>query len=159
MKHSISLALFLAALWWVLSGFTKPLLLGLGVVSVLFTVLLARRMRVIDAESHPLHLTWGLIRYWVFLIKEIVLSNAQVVRLILSPSAKIAPHFVKVQTKQETDLGRTILANSITLTPGTVTVSIDAQDLLVHALTKETAQAVIEGQLDLRVPADAEQPT
>jgi len=155
-KHTLSLALFLAALWWVLSGFTKPLLLGLGVVSVLFTVWLSWRMRVIDAESHPLHLTWPLIRYWVFLTKEIVISNAQVVCLILSPSAKIKPHFVKVVTHQNTDLGRTILANSITLTPGTVTVLISDQDLLVHALTKASAQAVIDEQLDVRVPGALE---
>ncbi len=156
MKHTLSLALFLAALWWVLSGFTKPILLSFGVVSVLFTVWLCRRMRVIDAESHPLHLTWPLIRYWVFLSKEIIISNAQVVRLILSPGAKTEPHFIKVSTHQDTDLGRTILANSITLTPGTVSVAISGQDLLVHALTKETAQAVIDGDLDVRVPGAME---
>jgi len=151
-KHTLSLALFLAALWWVLSGFTKPLLLGLGVVSVCFTVWLSRRVKVIDAESHPIHLTLPLLRYWSFLTKEIVVSNLQVIKLILSPGAKIAPHFIRVQSHQHTDLGRAILANSITLTPGTVTVAIANQDLLVHALTEESAQAVLDGELDLRVP-------
>ena len=155
-KHSISLALFLASLWWVLSGYAKPLLLGYGVASVLFTVWLARRMRVIDEESHPLHLAWPLIRYWLFLLKEIVVSNVQVIKLILSPTSKIEPHFVQVEAHQNSDLGRTILANSITLTPGTVTVSISDQALLVHALTRESAQGVIDGALDQRVPGATE---
>lgn len=156
MKRSLSLAAFLALLWWVLSGQTAPLLLAFGLASVLGTVWLARRMEVVDHESHPIHLSAGLARYGLQLMREIVVSNVDVVRAILSPRLAIEPHFVTVRTRQTTDLGKVILANSITLTPGTVTVDVQGDELLVHALTRSSGQAVEEGQLDRLVPLDCE---
>jgi multicomponent Na+:H+ antiporter subunit E len=156
MKRSLSLAAFLAALWWLLSGQTAPLLLAFGLASVLGTVWLARRMEIVDHESHPVHLTPGLARYGLQLIREIVVSNIEVIRLILSPRLAIQPHFLRVRTRQTTDLGKVILANSITLTPGTVTVDLQGDELLVHALTRSSGQAVEDGQLDRRVPLDCE---
>jgi multicomponent Na+:H+ antiporter subunit E len=158
MKHTISLGLLLGILWWVLSGFAQPLLLGFGVFSVAFTLWLARRMDAIDHESHPIHLSVGLLRFWVRLIVEIVISNLQVLRAILSPGTNsIQPHFLRVRVRQTTDLGKVILANSITLTPGTVSISLDGDELLVHALTRASGQAVRDGQLDLLVPTDVEE--
>jgi len=156
MKRAFSFALFLAVLWWLLSGQTSPLLLGFGVLSVLGTVWLARRMYVIDHESHPIHLSGALLRYWAQLGREIVVSNVDVVRAILAPRPGIAPHFLRVRTMQQSDLGKVILANSITLTPGTVTVDVNGDELLVHALTRASGQAVAEGQLDRLVPLDVE---
>lgn len=157
MKRAGSLALFLAVLWWLLSGQTSPLLLGLGVLSVLGTVWIARRMGVIDQDSHPVHLAWPLLRYSAQLGREIVVSNIDVVRLILAPRLRIEPHFLRVRTTQPTDLGKVILANSITLTPGTVTVDLHGDELLVHALTQASGQAVEEGQLDKLVPREREE--
>jgi multicomponent Na+:H+ antiporter subunit E len=156
MKRSVSLAAFLAALWWLLSGQTAPLLLAFGVASVLLTVWLARRMEIVDHESHPVHLSGALARYWLKLLREIVVSNVDVVRAIVSPRMAIEPHFLTVRTRQTTDLGKVILANSITLTPGTVTVDLQGDELLVHALTRSSGQAVEDGQLDRLVPLDCE---
>jgi multicomponent Na+:H+ antiporter subunit E len=156
MKRTLSLAVFLAALWWLLSGQTKPLLLGFGVVSVALVVWLSRRMEVVDHESHPVHLSRPLARFWAMLIREIAVSNIDVVRAILSPRLPIQPHFLRVRTRQTTDLGKVILANSITLTPGTVTVDMQGDELLVHALTAASGRAVEEGQLDRAVPLDCE---
>jgi len=93
MKRSFSLAAFLALLWWVLSGQTAPLLLAFGLASVLVTVWLARRMEIVDHESHPVHLSAALSRYWLKLMREIVVSNVDVVRAILAPRLAIEPHF------------------------------------------------------------------
>jgi multicomponent Na+:H+ antiporter subunit E len=158
MKHTISLGLMLAILWWVLSGYAEPLLLGFGAFSVVFTLWLARRMDAIDHESHPVHLSVGLLRFWVRLVVEIVISNLHVLRAILSPRATgIQPHFLRVRVRQTSDLGKVILANSITLTPGTVSVALNGDELLVHALTRASGQAVRDGQLDLLVPSDVEE--
>jgi multicomponent Na+:H+ antiporter subunit E len=158
MKHTISLSLFLATLWWLLSGYPKPILLGLGVFSVAFTVWLAHRMDVIDQESHPIHLSRQLVIFWVRLFVEIVVSNLQVVAAILSPRRdSIQPHFLQVRSRQTTALGQVLLANSITLTPGTVTVGMDEGELLVHALSTASGAAVAEGQLDAMIPLDIEE--
>lgn len=158
MKHTISLGLMLGALWWVLSGYAQPLLLGFGAFSVVFTLWLARRMDAIDHESHPIHMSLALLSFWFRLIVEIVASNVQVVRAILSPRANaIQPHFLRVRVRQQSDLGKAILANAITLTPGTVSVLLQDDELLVHALTRESGQGVLDGQLDLLVPADVEE--
>ncbi|MCB1601442.1 MAG: Na+/H+ antiporter subunit E [Lysobacterales bacterium] len=158
MKHTISLSLLLATLWWVLSGYPKPILLGLGLFSVAFTVWLANRMDVIDRESHPVHLSRQLLVFWARLFVEIVVSNLQVVASILSPRRNnIQPHFLRVRSRQNTALGQVLLANSITLTPGTVTVGLDNGELLVHALSTASGAAVVEGQLDAMIPPDLEE--
>lgn len=156
MKRVVSFAVLLGALWWLLSGQTKPLLLGFGVLSVAFVVWFARRMEIVDHESHPVHLSGPLAKFWAMLIREITVSNIEVVRAILSPGPPIQPHFLRVRTRQTTDLGKVILANSITLTPGTVTVDVRGDELLVHALTESSGRAVEEGQLDRAVPLDCE---
>lgn len=156
MKRVLSLAVFLGALWWLLSGQTKPLLLGFGAASVALVVWFAHRMELVDRESHPVHLSGPLARFWTVLIREITVSNIDVVRAILSPRLPIQPHFLRVRTRQPTDLGKVILANSITLTPGTVTVDVQGDELLVHALTEASGRAVEEGQLDRAVPLDCE---
>jgi multicomponent Na+:H+ antiporter subunit E len=156
MKRVFSLALFLGLLWWLLSGQASPKLLAFGALSVALVAWLARRMEIVDHESHPVHLSGPLARFWAVLMREIAVSNVDVVRAILSPRLPIQPHFLRVRTRQSTDLGKVILANSITLTPGTVTVDVQGDELLVHALTESSGRAVEEGQLDRAVPLDCE---
>lgn len=156
MKQAMSLALLLAALWWLLSGQADPLLLSLGAGSVVLVTGLARRLAVLDRESHPVHLSGRLAGYWWRLAGEILVSSLDVARRIISPRIGIEPHFVRVRTGQPTDLGKVILANSITLTPGTVTVDLQGDELLVHALTRAGGEAVAAGQLDRLVPRDGE---
>lgn len=156
MKHITGLLFFLALLWWVLSGYTKPLLISLGVVSVLFAAFLAHRMEVVDDESHPLHLSTKLLRYWAYLLVQIVISNVKMVLTILSPNPDINPRIIRVNMTQDSELGKVVLGNSVTLTPGTVTLQIDGQFLEVHALNEEAAEGVVQGNFDQRVPARIE---
>ncbi|MDX1655299.1 MAG: Na+/H+ antiporter subunit E, partial [Candidatus Competibacteraceae bacterium] len=118
MLHAISLGLSCFILWLLLSGHYTPLLLCFGLASCLLVVVVARRMEVVDREGHPVHLGLGLLRYWPWLLKEIITANVQVMRCILKPQL-IDPQVIQVRPGQRSDLGRVIYANSITLTPGT----------------------------------------
>ncbi len=151
MAHAISLTLTLYVLWLLLSGHTDPLMLALGLGSSLLVVVIAVRMEVIDRESHPLHLTLKLPAYWVWLGWEIVKSNLAVARLILTPSLPISPTVVKVRASQSSELGQVIYANSITLTPGTVSMDLENGRIEVHALTASMARELEGGDMDRRV--------
>ena len=151
MLHAFSMGLVLFGLWLSLSGFFTPLLLGLGIVSVIAIVWIAHRMDVIDHEGHPIHLTLRAFLYWPWLVKEIVLANIAVARVIISRNMPIQPAIISVTATQETELGHVIYANSIILTPGTVTIDIEKDNLKVHALTLDAANDLKTGEMDRRV--------
>lgn len=157
MKHMTGLLFLLALLWWVLSGYTKPLLISLGIVSVLFVAFVAHRMDVVDEESHPLHLSLKLIRYWLYLLWQIVVSNVKMVLTILSPNPDINPRIITVRINQRSELGKVVLGNSVTLTPGTVTLQVEGDMIEVHALNEDSAEGVEQGTFDERVPASIEE--
>lgn len=152
MTHVISLSLTLFLLWLGLSGHFAPLLLSIGVASTLLVVFLAIRMEVIDHESHPIHLTGRLFRFWGYLFREIIASNIDVIRRILTPGKSISPQLITLPLPLKSDLGRVVYANAITLTPGTVTVQLDSNTITVHALAKETADALASGEMASKVP-------
>lgn len=156
MKRIAFLLFFLSGLWWVLSGYTKPLLISLGAASVVFAAFVAHRMDVVDEESHPLHLSSQLIRYWCFLLWQILIANIKMIGTILSPNPDINPRIVKVRISQHSELGKVVLGNSVTLTPGTVTLDIEGDILEVHALNESTARDIENGVFDQRVPVSAE---
>ena len=127
------------------------LLLGFMVLSVGFTQWILWRMDAVDRESSPLHLTGRFLVYFPWLVKEIVMSNLHVAQVILDPDLPIHPQLVRVHTSQKTDIGHVIHANSITITPGTVSLDVRNGTILVHALTNVTAAGVKSGEMDRRV--------
>lgn len=145
------LAVALLVLWLVLSGHYTVLLTTIGVVCVAFTVWFAGRMGLIDREGVFIHLFPGLVGYWAWMVKEMFLSNVQVARIVLSPSLPISPSLIHYRASQSTDLGRVLFANSITLTPGTVSTQVDGDDLTVHSLEWLFVDGVEEGIMDARV--------
>ena len=151
MLHAISLGLVLFGLWLLLSGYFVTLLLALGVASVAIIVWIAHKMDVIDHEGHPIHLTQRVLLYWPWLIKEIVMANLHVARAIVSRDMPVLLSVLKVRSTQKTELGQVFFANSITLTPGTVTIKVDKDILTVHALTRGTADDLKSGEMDRRV--------
>ncbi len=154
---ALSFAALLYILWILLSGHFTPLLLGLGVVSVVLTVYIATRMNVIDHESYPIQLSSKLPAFFVYIIFEIVLANIEVVKRILRfGDTNISPQLFEVPVPQKTDLARAIYANAITLTPGTVSVDLDDDKLIVHALTKEGAEALLSGKMAEMIPDQGE---
>ena len=140
--HFVLLILVLCGVWMVWSGHVKPLMLGFGVASVALTVWMSKRLDVIDEEGQPLN--YKILLYLPWLIKEIIVANIDVLKRILI-SGSVEPTWIKVPTKQKTRLGRVIFANSITLTPGTVSVVVDSDYILVNAVSKEGAESLIDG--------------
>ncbi len=145
------MGLALLAVWLLLSGLFKPLLITLAVLSVLLTLWLSARMGVIDSEHHPVWAALRYVPYWPWLSVEIVKSSFDVARRVLSPSMPISPIVFEVDASQHTTVGRVVYANSITLTPGTVTLEVQGQRLRVHALARDTVDDLLGGEMDRRV--------
>lgn len=147
----ISLAGFLFFFWVALSGQYTPILLTAGFASAVVCVLAAIRMRVADAEGHPTGLFRGAVTYYPWLALEIAKSGWSVTKVILHPGLPISPTMTVVHASQRTTAGVATYANSITLTPGTVTVGVNGNDLTVHALVKDGALDLEGGGMDRRV--------
>lgn len=150
MLRKLGLALTLFAFWLLLSGIYEPLLLSLGVVSSLFVAGIAHRMDVVDHEGFPIHIGPKGITYWPWLIWEIIKANIDVALIIIKPDLEISPIMFRAEASQKTEVGQVIYANSITLTPGTVTVGVNEGTVDVHALTIGAADEVISGRMDRR---------
>lgn len=153
MFHSISLFAFLCLFWLLLSGFFTPFLLSAGVGSALAVVWFARRMDVVDHEGHPIQLGPKALFYWLWLLKEIVKSAWDVSKIILHPQLPISPTLVRFRPTQKTDVGLVIHAQSITLTPGTITIEAGPDEFFVHGLTRSGAHGVVDSEMDRRATA------
>ncbi|GGY54810.1 Na+/H+ antiporter subunit E [Parvularcula lutaonensis] len=134
------LMLALAALWLLLSGYwNKATLVGFGAFSVAVTLWFADRAETIDREGVPTSVFPRIISYMAWLILEIGKANVMVVREVVRPQIRLAPKLIRVPATQPSDLTKTIFANSVTLTPGTVTVDVREDCLLIHALDESFA--------------------
>lgn len=154
--HVLALAAVSYGLWLLLSGhydvpYDVPLLLGLGALAVVLVVTIARRMDRQDRKGQPVRLSPKSVLYWPWLAWQIVKANLDVARRIISPGMPIRPTLIRVNASQKSELGRVIYANSITLTPGTVSINVDGNTIEVHALTREAAQDLRRGEMDRRV--------
>jgi multicomponent Na+:H+ antiporter subunit E len=151
--RTLSLFVVLLVFWLALSGkydlrhSTDRYLTACGVASCLFVTWLSRRHGLLDEEGHPVHLAVRLPFYFLWLLWEIVVSNYDVIKRIWSPRMPISPRVVSVPFQTKTDLGAVIYANSVTLTPGTVTIGVDPVkgEMLVHCLTKEAEEDLRAG--------------
>lgn len=150
MFPSVSLFVFLYLFWLLLSGFFTPFLLSAGVGSALAAVWFARRMDVVDREGHPIHLGFRALIYWPWLLKEVVKAAWDVSKIILHPKLPISPTLVRFKPTQKSDLGLVIHAQSITLTPGTITIEAGPNEFLVHGLTRGSAEATVDSDMDRR---------
>lgn len=149
----ISYTALLFAFWLLLSGHLTPLMLGLGLASLLLTVFLSRRMTVIDHESYPLHLSSKLPAFLLFIMREIVKSNIDVIKRIMTfRRDSVSPQLIELDVPHKSDLARVIYANSITLTPGTVSIDLTDEKILVHALSKEAAEDLAKGEMAKSIP-------
>jgi len=137
MTYLPGLALALAAFWFALSQQTAPFFLALGGLSVLLTLWLVGRLRILDRDASPYHRIAQLLFYLLWLIGQIVRANLSVIARVLG--GRIDPAIVRIRTNARTDLGRALFANAITLTPGTVTVDINGERVVVHALVAKSA--------------------
>lgn len=147
----IALSMFI--FWMVLSGYLKLWLVGSGVVMAVSVALVARHMGFADKEGHPVGLLPRALVYWSWLLVEIVKSALSVARIVLDPRLPISPTMVSVKATQKTAVGLTTFANSITLTPATISVEVSSRNktILVHGLTRQTTAILADGEMDRRV--------
>jgi len=151
MKRALILFVALFASWLLLSGHYDATLVTYGALSCALVVGLVAHLGILDVEALPVHLGIRPFLYVPWLMKEILLSNLAVARVILDPRLPIQPRILSVEASQKTEVGRVTYANSITLTPGTVTLDVRDGKLLVHALTTESAEGLLTGEMDRRV--------
>lgn len=152
MLRTLSVFLALFCLWILLSGFFTPFLLAAGAGCSAAVLYFAHHMKVIDRAGHPVMYTWRvLISYWPWLIKEIFKSAWDVTCRVLSPSLPISPTLKRFTPSQQSEMGIVIHANSITLTPGTISIEVGRGEFLVHALTREGAEGLAGSEMDRRV--------
>lgn len=150
--YVLSTAAVLLVFWLAMSGIYTAFLITAGVIfSVAITLFCAKRLGVVDREGHPIHLSLNALIYWPWLVWQILLSALTVSRIILTPSLPISPVLLRVKMSQKSDVGKVTYANSITLTPGTVSADIEGDEILVHALTQTGATELSAGEMDRRV--------
>ncbi|MFT5443070.1 MAG: multicomponent Na+:H+ antiporter subunit E [Myxococcota bacterium] len=149
--QALILFLHLAAFWWLWSGFFDPTLLFYGFLSCAFVVAAAARAKVLDRESLPFQMIFRSMTYLPWLLFEIVKSNIAVAKIVLHPNLPMRPHVMRTESSQKTDVGKVIFANSITLTPGTITLAVRDREIVVHALADAFAEDLLGGEMDRRV--------
>jgi multicomponent Na+:H+ antiporter subunit E len=151
MRYSFSLAILLAVLWLAISGVYKPPLFVLGAASIVTVVWLSRRMDVVGVEHNPVLYSWRLPVYWLWLLKEIAKSNVEVARAALAPQDRVRPRIVRVPVRLGSAVAKVTYANSVTLTPGTVTLLLEADCLEAHALLESSASGLESGDMERKI--------
>ena len=137
--------------WCAFSGLFDPYHLCLGAIASAWVAAVSTHIALSQPANHrPVsrhELAIGLLGYLSWLMVEILKANLQVLKLSFAPSVEkeISPEVVEFRTCLPDDFSRFMLAHSITLTPGTVTVRVDGDRFIVHALTKEMAAGVPGG--------------
>jgi multicomponent Na+:H+ antiporter subunit E len=144
----------LLGLWLLLSGIYTPMVVGLGVLSVLVVVFVTRRMDAVDGDRVNVSLKpLATVNYMIWLFGEIAKANWAVTKVILSPRMLINQHLFSVRCSQTSDLGQVVFANSITLTPGTISVETETDRFLVHAVAYEPGAIDALADMDRRISA------
>ena len=150
-RHTITLFLCLTLFWLLNSGHYSALILSLGLASIILVLMISHKMDVIDHESQPLYLTPIIFSYYFWLIKEIIKANITVVKHIWLGKDSISPQVKTIKISQKTDMGKVIYANSITLTPGTVAIDLQGDEIIVHALLANDMKSLENGEMDARI--------
>jgi len=140
LRFAIILALVMGATWLVLSGYFTPMLLTLGAISIAIVLWMSVRMKILDRETAPYLSLIPTLSYFCWLFAEIVKANVQVVKAVLSSELEVSPTMTKIPYANDVDIAQTMFANSITLTPGTVSVNMDEDHILVHALLSDMSK-------------------
>ena len=138
------LLLVLGSAWLLWSGIYKPMILALGVLSCLLTLWLGIRMGFFDDSSHLARIMPRLPGFWFWLVRDILKSSWEVARLVLSKDLQLDPTLVRIKSSGQLEISQTILANSITLSPGTVTLDVYEGEVLVHCLTRNSAESLTD---------------
>lgn len=149
--HIIKWAVLLSIFWLLLSGFIQPLLLSFGAISVALVLLVLHRMDRVDNEQTSPATNFKLLRYSLWLVKEIALSSIHVTKLIWGRTENVSPALAKIPTNDVSAHQQVLYANSITLTPGTLSVDLDEKEITVHALQASSIDELKEGGMESKI--------
>ena len=158
MGYRIVIFLLLLVTWAVFSGKFDVFHLGLGALSSLIVTWLSQDLLFQDREKGlPARLSEAtrFIGYAFWLLWEIVLANVHVFKLAMTKQGEeeMSPRVVKLKTKLKSDFAKFVYANSITLTPGTITIQINGNEYLVHAISEMVEKDLKSGEMERRVAA------
>ncbi len=151
--HAVGLFAVLFGTWVILSGHFTPFLLIAGAVCAALTVAITLRMDLLDRRRDFLGPIWRLPFYWLWLAGQIILWSLIVSRKVLAPRLDIDPVLARVPSGQRSDLGKVMYANSITLTPGTLSTDVRDGEIEVHALTHAAMEDLKSDEMNRRVSA------
>ena len=153
-RSQIILGLLLLGVWLLFSGHYDVFHIVAGVLSVAFVLTINRslfKVRLYSGDVYrPIRLL-ALAGYLPWLLKEVVIAALQVARIVLNPRMPVDPSLVEFHAELPNAAAQTVLANSITLTPGTVTIDITHGVFLVHAITDSSSVSLVEGVMPQRV--------
>ena len=148
MKLILLPLMFLVVFWIALSGHYTFLLLSLGAISIALALFISTRMDKVDREGHPIGaFSWRIITYYLYLLKEILISNIAVTRMILSSRRSLRPNIYRLPAKNMSPMEKVTYANSITLTPGTLTLEVEEDWLEVHSLSPDLMMSLQEEEM------------
>lgn len=153
-RSQVILGLLLLGLWLLFSGHYDVFHISAGVLCVAFVLMLNRslfKVRLYSGDVHrPIRLL-ALAGYLPWLLKEVFVAALQVARIVLTPRMPVDPSLVEFHAELPNAAAQTVLANSITLTPGTVTIDIAHGVFLVHSITDPSSVSLVEGVMPARV--------
>lgn len=143
-------SLILGAFWLILSGHYDPFHLGLGFICSLLVAVASHDLLIRRAARQKMLKSWRFLHYAPWLLYQVVLANFHVVSLVINPR-KIRPQVLRFKSKLKSDVAMVSFGNSITLTPGTITMDIDEGEFYVHALSDKAARDLMSGEMERRI--------
>ena len=154
MSRLLTTFIILAVFWLLLSGHYVPLFFFFAAVSIALVLWLSWRMDSTDTETDQIPLNPSLLRYWFWLTIEAIKANIAMAAMLWRPRLEVKPVVARIPTRQNTRMGKVIYANSITLTPGTVTLEIDEANnvLTVHAIDQQLIDELNNGAIERHLP-------
>lgn len=145
-------AIIMFVFWIFLSGEFSFILLLTGIISSLLVSYISHDLLIGNGDMKLGFIrTIRFIKFLPWLLWQIVLANIDLAIRTLHPKMPINPMLINFKNNLKTDLGMVILANSITLTPGTVTIDVNENDFFIHVISEKAAQSLISGEMQARV--------
>lgn len=156
LKNTVLQAVLLMLFWLLLSGLYDAMHIAFGAFSVLVVLLMnvplrKRLLSLEDGCDEPALRLLRLIAYVPWLLWQIVIASLQVAWVVLHPGCPIDPALLRFRARLGSLCAKVILGNSITLTPGTITLEIEEDQFLVHSLMDMSSSGIVDGSLPGKV--------
>lgn len=149
--HMSKWAILLSLYWLLLSGYIQPLMLSFGAVSVAVVLWVLKRMDTVDRAPKQLYPNVQTLGYFGWLTGQIISSSIHVTKLVWGSPKEVSPTLAKIDINKIPESSQVLYANSITLTPGTLSVDLEKDVVTVHALQKSSITELEQGEMELKI--------